>query len=283
MTLFPFILLIFSIVSFYITHKRNVSIIIITASILGALLYHFISVVTLPFIFLLGFFIYIYYNIDKYKMISFIIITLLSIAFTTQIIPGFHGYKLIDNIQLSSTSAPYSIWLGFDKIMIAVLFIILAKISFERDTKWLHILIKILKYWLFTLIVIVPIAFFTDYLTLDIKLPPLDFMIIWSLKMLFFTVLAEEIFFRYFLLNAIRDFTYSLKYKNEIALIGSSVLFGIAHFSGGIHFVFLAFIAGLFYGAIYMKTNKIEAAILLHFSLNLSHLLLFSYPYSIFK
>jgi membrane protease YdiL (CAAX protease family) len=61
----------------------------------------------------------------------------------------------------------------------------------------------------------------------------------------------------------------------------SSLLFGLAHFGGGFEYIFLAFIAGLFYGAVYLKTNKIESAILLHFFINFAHLLLLSYPYAL--
>jgi membrane protease YdiL (CAAX protease family) len=42
--------------------------------------------------------------------------------------------------------------------------------------------------------------------------------------------------------------------------------------------VLLATIAGLFYGAAYLRTRRIEGAILTHFALNAAHFLAFTYP-----
>jgi membrane protease YdiL (CAAX protease family) len=42
--------------------------------------------------------------------------------------------------------------------------------------------------------------------------------------------------------------------------------------------VLLATVAGLFYGAAYLRTRRIEGAILTHFALNAVHFLAFTYP-----
>jgi membrane protease YdiL (CAAX protease family) len=58
----------------------------------------------------------------------------------------------------------------------------------------------------------------------------------------------------------------------------SSLLFGLDHYEGGLTYILLATIAGLFYGHTYWKTTKIETSISVHFSFNLTHFLFFSYP-----
>ena len=53
----------------------------------------------------------------------------------------------------------------------------------------------------------------------------------------------------------------------------------MAHLAGGITYVLLATVAGIGYGTAYHLTGRVEAGIVVHFLLNLSHLVLFSYPF----
>ena len=63
-----------------------------------------------------------------------------------------------------------------------------------------------------------------------------------------------------------------------LAVAVSTVLFGLAHAAGGLGYVFLAGIAGLGYSAVYSVTRRIEAPILVHFLLNATHFIAFTYP-----
>jgi membrane protease YdiL (CAAX protease family) len=56
------------------------------------------------------------------------------------------------------------------------------------------------------------------------------------------------------------------------------VLFGLAHLGGGWSHALAAAVAGLGYGAAYLRTQRIEAAMAVHFSVNALHLLFFTYP-----
>lgn len=56
------------------------------------------------------------------------------------------------------------------------------------------------------------------------------------------------------------------------------MLFGAAHLGGGVPMAALAGIAGLGYATVYAATQRIEASILVHFGLNATHFLLFTYP-----
>lgn len=64
-----------------------------------------------------------------------------------------------------------------------------------------------------------------------------------------------------------------------MALLVGAVAFGSAHIAGGTTHVLLATLAGIGYGAAYHLTGRVEAGILVHFLLNLSHLVLFTYPF----
>jgi hypothetical protein len=63
-----------------------------------------------------------------------------------------------------------------------------------------------------------------------------------------------------------------------LALVVSAVLFGLAHFAGGLTYVIAGILAGLGYCLAYQLTRRIEAAIAVHFALNATHFLLFTYP-----
>lgn len=89
---------------------------------------------------------------------------------------------------------------------------------------------------------------------------------------------AEEGFFRGFVQKNLAMAFKNFKAGNLIAVIISALLFGFAHYAGGIAYSIWSTIAGLGYGWIYHKTNQIESSILTHFGLNVIHFLLFTYP-----
>jgi membrane protease YdiL (CAAX protease family) len=62
------------------------------------------------------------------------------------------------------------------------------------------------------------------------------------------------------------------------SLLMTYVLFGLAHFSGGLEYAFVAGLAGIGYGVAYWTTGRLEASIITHFLLNLIHLVFFTYP-----
>jgi len=104
---------------------------------------------------------------------------------------------------------------------------------------------------------------------------------VWALKNLFFTVLAEEMMFRGIIqtkLEQILSGFWGLKGK-YVAVVIAGVLFGLAHYAGGVEYVILSSMAGILYGYLYLYTGRIEAPILAHFLLNAIHFIIFSYPF----
>ena len=76
------------------------------------------------------------------------------------------------------------------------------------------------------------------------------------------------------MINILNGFAYS----REIGLVLSSIVFALFHITGGVNFVMLAFICGLIYGIVYLKTKHLESAIFIHLCLNVIHFFFFSYP-----
>lgn len=67
---------------------------------------------------------------------------------------------------------------------------------------------------------------------------------------------GEEMLFRAFLIDSLALFFQNSKAQWALALIGSSILFGLAHFSWGIAGVIQTTIMGLVLGTIFLKTGR---------------------------
>jgi membrane protease YdiL (CAAX protease family) len=63
-----------------------------------------------------------------------------------------------------------------------------------------------------------------------------------------------------------------------LAIVASALLFGLAHLGGGWKFALAATLAGVGYGIAYHRTQRVEAAMAVHFGLNALHFLFFTYP-----
>ena len=83
--------------------------------------------------------------------------------------------------------------------------------------------------------------------------------------------IAEEIFFRGFLLEKISGFT-----GPTIGVIGSAVLFGVAHLSYGmLYTAVMATGLGLLFGIVVVRTKNLYASMLAHILVNITSITLF--------
>ncbi len=69
-------------------------------------------------------------------------------------------------------------------------------------------------------------------------------------------VFGEEMVFRAFLINSLAGVFGSLKARWVLALVGSAMLFGLAHYDWGLTGIIEIFIAGLIFGAVYLRTGR---------------------------
>ena len=89
--------------------------------------------------------------------------------------------------------------------------------------------------------------------------------------------IVEELYVRGLLLNLIEKLFYKKKNNTEIAIILSSVIFGLGHIFGVLNQPVLIIITkvvwtiamGMYFGAIYKKTNNLWLPIILHYLINI--------------
>ncbi len=108
----------------------------------------------------------------------------------------------------------------------------------------------------------------------DPGLPPFWWQ--WAAINLVLVCFGEEAFFRLFLLEGFQSQRF-LRMSRGTGLALSALLFGLAHFRGGLAYALLAGVAGIFYGLAY-RWSGLWGSIGVHFLVNFIHFAGFSYP-----
>ncbi|MCP3943856.1 MAG: CPBP family intramembrane metalloprotease [Desulfobacteraceae bacterium] len=241
-------------------------------SLIFAIIFNYATFFSLGYTIAFGSAVYLYYRTKSlgYFFLSIVLAfpLYMHLPFTV-----FNNYKFLDAVKITQNSSPYSLYFNFDKTLIG-LFILGFGYSFKKNDIF-FLFTKVIKYLFLMIPGIIVITLILGYSKFEPKLP--NFTLIWILANLFFACIAEEALFRKLIQGKIESY---LSFKNcaIISILVSSLLFGLTHYRGGMSYIALALVAGIFYGHIYHKTKSIEASILLHFAFNLTHFLLFAYP-----
>lgn len=192
------------------------------------------------------------------------------------LLPGFQNLRVLNNVYISSNGIPFSLYLNFDKTVVGIFILGVLHQRITTKTQWNDLFKVMTPRALLVIFVVATLSFAFKFVWFDPKLAPS--LPIWAVTNLLFVCLAEEGFFRGFIQKYLCLTLRCVRYGNAIAIVLSAILFGLSHFIGGTRYVMLATIAGMGYGWVYWRTQRIEAAILTHFSLNLIHFLFFTYP-----
>jgi membrane protease YdiL (CAAX protease family) len=202
---------------------------------------------------------------------------LLAVALGLVLLPGFPRTVLVDEVTLSPGALPYTLGVGFAKVVTGIF--ILAFMHPGRVRSWRElgrVLARVAPVFVVTAIVVMVLTLALGYVSFDPKWTPL--FVTWAVVNLFFTCLSEEAFFRGFLLRELSAMSGDRRIAAPLALVASSLLFGLVHLGGGWTYALAATLAGFGYGIAYLRTQRIEGAMAVHFGLNATHFLLFTYP-----
>lgn len=274
-------LLMFTVLVCLLIKNRGLKFFAIMTTVIVALfqgIIHFAGIFFILLFFAICHAYFAYDNFNKFaKSILLIIIIALITGFTFHAIPGFSNALVIDKLRLSPLSCPFSMYLNFDKVISAL--ILYTNLSISEKFVDKNSLFQTILSLSLCIGVMILLGLLSGYIELDPKVP--DILGIWILNNLLFVCMAEEVIFRGFLQNSLKSFLVKKVNTNHLHIIVTSIVFGLAHFKGGMAYIILASIAGGFYGYVYEKTNRIFCAMLIHFGLNLVHLIIFTYPAAI--
>jgi membrane protease YdiL (CAAX protease family) len=271
-------LVIFSLIGVWFIEKNIVWIITgVLALLLAIFVGHVKPIVLLPLILLIITAIASQYDHNRTRQrIWRLFVVILPLVIALVFSSAFSTWSLLDGIQLGDSSSSYEINVYMSKPIIAL--ILLATIV--PTIKSLDDINQMLKKTIPILVVGIPVvaafSYFVGYTRFDFKLPMI--IVVWGVINLFITCIGEEVFFRGIILKELKNSFASVKNGKYLALVLSSIIFGIVHFNGGILFILVATIAGLMYGMAYIKTEKVEASIIAHFCVNVFHFIFLTYP-----
>jgi membrane protease YdiL (CAAX protease family) len=190
--------------------------------------------------------------------------------------PGFHNPVLADGVRVSAGAAPFTLHANFDTAVAGIVLMGVFCAPIRERGAWLPMLRRTVPVLLATLVVVLGTGVAFGYVRTDVKWTPLT---PWFLAInLLFTCVTEEAFFRGFILGTLARGMARRRYGTALAVAVSTLLFGLAHAHGGAGLVMLATLAGLGYAAAYLRSGRIEGAILTHFALNAIHFVAFTYP-----
>jgi len=204
---------------------------------------------------------------------------LFSFALMAHVVPGFSNLPVARDIVLSPGAVPYTLYLNFDKALIALFLLAFGPPLLSLRADWVTMLKGALPGVLALIAVLMASALWIGQVRLDLKWP--EIFPVWAWANLLFTCAAEEALFRGVIQRRLQGEPGSPTQRMGRGIAGlaiAAVVFGLAHYAGGVRSVVLATIAGIGYGWIFWRTNRIEASILAHFLVNTTHILCFTYP-----
>ncbi|PHM29920.1 CPBP family intramembrane glutamic endopeptidase [Xenorhabdus budapestensis] len=216
---------------------------------------------------------HIYFNTKKHaigKNITELLLVIVSILLFIHYIPGFHNLKYLNKVQVGPLSAPFSMYFNFDKALIPFILLCCMPSLFRRNpvvnapTHGWALLIT-------TIPALLGLATVLGGLSVELHLP--NWFPVFVAANIFFVSLAEEALFRGYIQQKLSQWM-----SPYFALIITSLLFGVAHLAGGALLMAFATLAGLIYGIAWMWSGRLWVAVGFHFTLNVLHLLFYTYP-----
>jgi uncharacterized protein len=203
------------------------------------------------------------------------LMTLLILGLFGHFFPGFQDVTLLDRQILSRHAYPTSILWSFDKPLAGLL---LVGWGFNRARRrdWKSLLPPALL--LSTVCVALMMA--GAYALHAIEWAPKwgRAAALFAFGNLLFVCIPEEAFFRGLVQGWLMEAMRRYPRGRVVAVLLSALFFGLCHIAGGLGLMEVATVAGVFYAAAIARTQRLEAAIVVHFLLNLTHFALFTYP-----
>ncbi len=212
------------------------------------------------------------------RKLCVVVFGVVSLALAMHLLPGFHNLLIVQPHNITDDAVPFKLYANFDKGLVGLFLLgFIFRGQINRNYYRKRPKAKLIG----TIFCVTPILVFACALLLgliqfDPKWP--SFWLYFLGINLLFTCVAEEAFFRGYLQQGLSSWLHEKPYILFVVPFISGVIFGVAHFGGGVGYVLTASLAGVGYALLYHKTHRIELSILCHFLLNVLHLFLFTYP-----
>jgi membrane protease YdiL (CAAX protease family) len=213
---------------------------------------------------------------QRYLRVALLLLTgWMTLALSMHKFPGFANPAIVSGMLLGHGAPPFTHHLNFDTTAAGIILFAVFCAPARSHKDWMNVW-KQYPIILGTAAVILLLGVAFHYVSFDPKL--VAYTPLFLLCNLLFTCVTEEAFFRGFMQHQLSLGLRNLKYGRYVAMLVAAVLFGVAHVKGGPMLIGFATLAGLGYGYAYLRSQRIEASILTHFTLNAVHFIAFTYP-----
>lgn len=201
------------------------------------------------------------------------------IGYAALITAGFHLLPVIPfagGVQKSRDSVPYNLFFKFDKFALGVL--ILWVLGRRARTVFVPItgkvMLRVTAFLLTCSALLMVTALAIHYVRIDFGVSANGAA--WAFDNLVLVAFGEEAFFRAYLFENLQRRKFFQ--RNIPALIAvTAIVFGLVHFRGGLPYIALATVSGVFFGLGY-RVAGLAGSVAVHFFVNAIHFVAFSYP-----
>ena len=212
-------------------------------------------------------------KLNHWVMGGSIVISGAVLTYRLPILPSIYSFY---GLKTSINAPAFNIISNVNKVFIALSFLpVMSALRHKKPLTTLpfsSLLYLTCLYVMVTCGILIGAALLVNYVKFDFTFP--SFLWIWVVNMVL-VCFGEEVFWR----GVLQNYVMSLLPKNlNLAVLLTSIIFGLSHYPSGASMIVLASIAGLFYGFLYKGAHKLWCPIVLHFSLNFVHFIFFSYP-----
>ncbi|MBY4767491.1 CPBP family intramembrane glutamic endopeptidase [Burkholderia ambifaria] len=209
------------------------------------------------------------------KVLCNVVFCVIAVGLFQHWLPGFDNLRVIHSARLTPDAAPYTMYLNFDKPLIAF-WLVLAYPWVLSEKPLSKRVIAAIVVCATTSMVCFSIAWWAGLIAWAPKWP--HFAWLWVLDNLLLVAFAEEAFFRGYVQAGATRLMRAQPNAGWVALVAGAVLFGLAHYHGGALLVLLAGVTGIGYG-LACRAGGLQSAVLAHFGVNLVQFGLLTYPF----
>ena len=276
MTYLPFVLLLLAVLSLWV--QRNLALGLLALAVVAGYVSGALQSTAALWIAVLGLIAWLHGTRTGWQRLATgVVFFVFAVAMGLLLLPGFPRTVLVENVVLSPGAMPYTLAAGFAKVVTGIF--ILAFMHPQRVRSWrelVQVLARVAPVFALMAVVVMVLTLALGYVKFDPKWTPL--FLAWALSNLFFTCLSEEAFFRGFVQRELAALGSNRRLSAAVAIAVTSVFFGLVHAGGGWKYALAAVVAGVGYGIAYQRTQRLEGSMAVHFGLNATHFLLFTYP-----
>jgi len=211
---------------------------------------------------------------------STLIAILIAVAAAIHQLPGLDNIILFENVTISVGSSAIDLTANLGKGLAGLSLLVLVVTHQTRTHNPINVPDTVTRTPWFLIpgyIFVILATGWATGLAWDFKLTHLT--VVFFISNAVFSVIAEEALFRGILQARLSSALqrYSL-HGPILSIVIISVVFGLAHLSGGLQFSVLATVASILYGLSYHYTGKLSATIITHAGVNIGHFIFLQYP-----